>query len=102
MVICLKSKRGKKPRTGLGLVALMVLSICGIVTVKKLDLNHEQAVAKARINELEDTLEKVKEEKKELEDREDYMQTREFIEDMAREKLGLIYEDEIIFKSNEE
>ncbi len=31
-----------------------------------------------------------------------YIQTKKFIEDMAREKFGLVYENEIIFQPNQE
>lgn len=31
----------------------------------------------------------------------DYVESDEFIEKMARDKLGLVYEDEIIFKAEE-
>ena len=33
-----------------------------------------------------------------LEEQKRYVQTKEFIEQYAKEKLGLIYEDEIIFE----
>ena len=30
-----------------------------------------------------------------------YTRTKKYVEDVAKEKLGLVYEDEIIFKSKE-
>ena len=38
----------------------------------------------------------------ELKEREAYMQTLQFVEDMAKSKLGLAYENEIIFKESDE
>ena len=37
-----------------------------------------------------------------LTERRAYMQTTRYIEEMAREKLGLVYPDEIIFRPIEE
>jgi cell division protein DivIC len=36
-----------------------------------------------------------------IENLKDYVDSDEFIEKIAREKLGLVYEDEIIFKAEE-
>ena len=38
----------------------------------------------------------------EIKNLEAYVHTKRYIEDMAREKLGLVYKDEIILKQEEE
>ena len=38
-------------------------------------------------------------EAKSIEEQKKYMQTNEYIEEMAREKFGLVYDDEIVFKA---
>ena len=35
-----------------------------------------------------------------LEDLETYTKTKKYVEDVAKEKLGLVYEDEILFKAS--
>lgn len=37
----------------------------------------------------------------EMDELEAYTKTKKYIEDVAKEKLGLVYEDEVIFKSRE-
>ena len=37
----------------------------------------------------------------EIEELEAYTKTKKYVEDVAKEKLGLVYEDEIIFKSKD-
>ena len=37
----------------------------------------------------------------EISDLEAYTRTKKYVEDVAKEKLGLVYEDEIIFKSRD-
>ena len=41
------------------------------------------------------------ERKEELQTRSIYVTTKQFIEEFAREKLGLVYEDELIFRAND-
>lgn len=35
----------------------------------------------------------------ELQEREKYMQTKKFVEDYAKERLGLVYPNEVVFKA---
>ena len=35
-----------------------------------------------------------------LKEREQYVNSRDYIEDVARSKLGLVYKNEIVFKEN--
>ena len=61
------------------------------------DLAEEQAASctdETRKKELE-------EEREEIKNRSEYMKTDAYIEDVAREKFGLAYDDEIIFKAAE-
>lgn len=39
------------------------------------------------------------EEQQEISDYSAYVKTKQYIEEVAREKLGLVYEDEIVFKA---
>ena len=36
----------------------------------------------------------------EIENLETYTKTKKYVEDVAKEKLGLVYEDEILFKAS--
>lgn len=97
-----RRRRRKNKSTGLGLIIFIVFSICGMFLLKKQSLNQEYITAYARMEELEKAIEEEQEIAKILEDQEAYMQTRKFIEDVARNKFGLVYEDEYMFKANEE
>lgn len=99
-MISLRKKR-KARRTGLGLIAVMVLLVCGIVSYNRQELDKANAKSTARIAELKDDIEQEKEQAKEIQEKKAYMQTKKYIEEMAREKLGLVYKDEIIFKAQE-
>lgn len=97
-VISLRRKRRAR-RTGLGLIAIMVLIICCIVTYKRQGLDQMNDKSQARIEELKGDISEEQEKAEDIQEMKAYVQTKKFIEDVAREKLGLVYKDEIIFKS---
>ena len=53
----------------------------------------------AQEQELEEQIKEEKARSKEIEDLEEYVGTDEYVEDVAKEKLGLVHENEIIFKA---
>ncbi len=95
------SKRRRKKRTGIGLIAITVMVLWGIVAFKSQSLDETYAKSSAKILDLEKKIEKANEEAEEIQEMKAYVQTKKYIEEMAREKLGLVYEDEIIFKAED-
>ncbi len=85
----------------MGLIAIMVLMVCGIVSYNRQELDKVNAKSAARISELKDNIDQQEEQAKEIQEKKAYVQTKKYIEEMAREKLGLVYKDEIIFKAEE-
>lgn len=94
-------KRKKRRRTGLRMIAIMVLFVCGIVIYKRMDLKKEYDKKMLKKESLSMDIENATLEEEELKEKKAYMQTKKFIEDVARDVLGLVYEDEIIFKQSE-
>ena len=43
----------------------------------------------------------IQERAEEIEALEAYTKTKKYVEDVAKDKLGLVYEDEVIFKADE-
>jgi len=94
-------KRRYKNRTGIGIIVLVVLVICGIVAYKRVDLNAQNTDLLKKQEVLESQIIDQQEKETEIESLRAYAQTKQYIEDIARKKLGLVYKDEIIFKSEE-
>jgi cell division protein DivIC len=55
-----------------------------------------------KIERQNDQIDSEQQRKDEIEDYKEYVETDEFVEDTAREKLGLVYEDEIVFIKEED
>lgn len=91
-------RKRNQNRLSMFLVSLVVLMIMIAVAVRSMTLQQK---IDAKIREQEQLNAQIAAEEdraRELEELEKEIQTKGYIEDMAREKLGLVYEGEILFK----
>ena len=95
-------RRRYKKGTGIGIIVFVVLILFGIIAYKKIDLEKRSVQAKQKIEILNAQIQEEEERAEEIKNLEAYVQTKRYIEDVAREKLGLVYEDEIILQQEEE
>lgn len=80
------------------LVTTVVLMMLIVVTVKSIELRDKRASYAIREEALMQEIEAEEARAEELEEYEKYTQTKKYVEEVAKEKLGLVYEGEIIFK----
>ena len=78
---------------------LVLLAI--VVMYKAQDLKAQKESLQVQAAELQDQLDDAKREYNKLEEREKYMKTDDYVEDVARSQLGLVYPDEIVIKPEE-
>ena len=98
-----KMNRRKRLRRHLGSFAIVgvVLLLLVFVSVASLSLRASNANKQEKIAELESQIEAEEKKSEELEEYSKYVQTKKYAEEVAKEKLGLVYEDEIIFKAED-
>ena len=84
------------------MIAAAVLVLCGVIAYSKESLIQEKNAKDKHYLELLERFQEENERGDFLAERRAYMQTTRYIEEMAREKLGLVYKDEIIFRPSEE
>ena len=82
---------------GFAVIILMVI-ICFAVNRAAGRLEEKNAVYDAQIAQLETQISEQAQRTDELQTRSIYVTTKQFIEEFAREKLGLVYKDELIFR----
>ncbi len=80
------------------LVTLVVVMIMVVVAVKSVDLRQKIQTKEQEAQQLEDQIQAEKERSAQIEEFGKEIQTKGYIESVAREKLGLVYEGEILFK----
>jgi len=93
-------KRSKKG-TGTGIIIFVVLCIFGVVAFGKVRLEDKKNDLSVKMSTLEKQIEEENERSEEIKNLEAYVQTKKYIEKIAREKLGLVYKDEIILKEED-
>ena len=86
---------------GMFLVSVVVLMMLVVVSIKSIELKQKQAEYLAKQEQLQAEIDAENERTKEIEEFKKYTQTKAYVEEVAKEKLGLVYEGEIIFKTQE-
>lgn len=86
-----------------GFVVILLMGIiCSAVYKASEQAEEKNASYDAQIAALNMQLEEQEQRREELEYRSVYITTKQFIEEFAKEKLGLVYDDELIFRPEEE
>lgn len=80
-------------------ICAVVLLLAVIVTVKGMTIKEKNKEYLAQETELKQQIKAEKERTKEIDEFENYVGTDRYIEDVAKNKLGLVYSNEIIFKA---
>lgn len=97
----IRIRKKRQNKVAMVLVATVVLMLVVVVFYSSIQLKEKLAVYKEKEQLLTEQLEKEKARTEEIEEFEKYTKTKKYIEEAAKEKLGLVYEDEIIFQTEE-
>jgi len=84
------------------MIAVAVLVLFAVIMYSEAQLKAEKSALEKQKTELEEQLQTEKERSGELNEQRAYMQTVRYIEEIAREVLGLVYPDEIILRPQAE
>lgn len=82
-------------------ITAVVISLAVVVNIGAASLREKDLEYQVREKNLEKTLAKEQARSAELEEYRVYVQTKQYVEKIAKEKLGLVKEDEILFKAGE-
>lgn len=91
-------RRKRQNRFGMFLVTTVIVMMLIVVMIKSIELKPELEQKQLRIQELEEQIAEEQKRSEEIAEYEKYTQTKQYIEEIAKDKLGLVYEGEIIFK----
>ena len=93
-------RKRRQNRLGMMLVSFVVLMLMGVILFKGRELKAKQAEYQPKEETLQAQIEDEHERTRKLTDYEKYTKTDKFVEEIAKEKLGLLYENEILFRSD--
>ncbi len=104
----LKKNRKKRPGSGLrkhkrSIVAItaIIMLLSGMVIVHGMALKKSNDAYKVQEAELQTQIDSESERSEEIDKLKKYVGTDEYIEEVAREKLGLVRENEILFRAKQ-
>ncbi|MBE5937974.1 MAG: septum formation initiator family protein [Lachnospiraceae bacterium] len=92
----------RKHKSGMGIVAIAVLIVFAVIMFNRRELDSKYETLKAKESEYQKQIEKLEEEQKGIEEYKAYIESDENIENIAREKLGLVYPGDIVFEPEDE
>lgn len=89
----------KNNHFGMVTVLILVTMFCSIIGIKSIGLKAKRDEYSKKIESLEQQIAEEEKRTKDLEEYEKYTKTIKYVEEVAKDKLGLVYEDEIVFES---
>lgn len=91
-------KMQKQRHLGAWGIIVIVLLVFGVSAVGGIRLRQKNQAYQEREEALMEAIQEEELRAEEIADFEAYTKTKKYVEDVAKERLGLVYEDEIIFK----
>lgn len=89
-------RKKRQNRLGMFLVLMVVLMLLVVVSLKSAELRQKQETYAARERVLQEQIDAEKARTEEIEEYRKYTQTKKYVEEVAKDKLGLVNEGEII------
>ena len=91
-------RKRNENRLGMTMAISAILMIIAVVGINSLSLKQKQEKYAAREQELLMLIAQEEARAEELKELETYTKTKKYAEEVAKDKLGLVYENEIIFQ----
>ena len=97
----MSAKKRRRRNAGTVSITIIVLAFLSVMAVQICRLKQKDSDYQLKEAELQQEKQDETQRSSELDDLEEYMKSSQYIEDVAKSKLGLTYKNEIIFKEKE-
>ena len=94
-------RKKRQNRLGMFLVTIVVLMLLVVVSINSVGLRQKKESYLEREQALQEQIDAEEERSDQIEEYRKYTQTKKYVEEVAKEKLGLVNEGEIIYKPEE-
>ncbi len=91
-----RKKRNVKHKLSMFAIILVVAVLLVLLSVKTINLRARVSEYDERVARLEEEIADEEARSEELDEREIYIQTKQYVEEVARDRLGLVYPGEIL------
>ncbi|MCD7717657.1 MAG: septum formation initiator family protein [Lachnospiraceae bacterium] len=86
-------------RLGMYAIAAIIAVLLTVLLVQSRSLRTENAAYAAQVDDLQQQLQDEEVRAEEIDELSEYLNSDEYVEKLAREKLGLVYEDDVIYRA---
>jgi len=97
-----KSSRRDDNRVGKICIGIILIVFVAVMTVQINKVYQKDQEKIAEEQELREQLQYELDRQEELKEYQEYIKSSEYVEDIAESKLGLLYEDQIIFRESDD
>lgn len=94
-------RKNNQNRFSMVLIIMVVLILTVTVAIRCVEMSQRLDVLEAEMTDLQEKKDAEAARAEEIEEFRKYTQTAGYIEEVAKEKLGLVYEGEIVFKEED-
>lgn len=94
-------RKRNENRLGMFMIAIAMVMVFVVVSINGMSLREKQQALMAKEATLQAQIQEQQQRTTELEEFATYTKTKKYAEEVAKEKLGLVYENEIIFKQED-
>ena len=94
-------RKRRQNRLGMILVSMVVIMLCLVLLVSMMSLNKKRNGYIDKQKSLQQQIDAENRRAEDLVEYEKYTKTAAYVEEVAKDKLGLVYEDEIVFQAEE-
>lgn len=92
----------RRRRSGVFMITAVVLVLCFILTYNSFGMKASLREKNSQIEELQAQVDEQEQIKENLEKESEYIKSDDYVEEIARDKLGLVHDNEIVFKKQDE
>lgn len=94
-------RKRRQNRFSMFLVSIVVVMVLVAVWVRSMEMQRKLDSYEAKEAQLQEQIADEEGRSQEIEEYRKYTQTKKYAEEVAKEKLGLVYDDEILFRQEE-
>lgn len=94
-------RKKQQNKMAMMLITVVIMTLLAVVGIKSIEMNSRVQELSETEAELNDEIKQEQARSDELDQYEKYTQTKKYVEDVAKDKLGLVHDGEILFKESD-
>ena len=94
-------RKKQQHKMAMMLITVVIMTLLAVVGIKSIEMNSRVQELSETEAELNDEIKQEQARSDELDQYEKYTQTKKYVEDVAKDKLGLVHDGEILFKESD-